>query len=270
VNNNHGSAIHTDSGDEILENNVLISPIQYLSPILAYSGGNNLKNEYLMLDDIYPPTTLEICGTDSLDHILITASYPRSTTPNNEKSQETEPEPDDTVSNSDYKSAFHIGFGGKTSEKENLEFGPVPASTIDSKFTYSRGEILNFVFDKSPPAIHKKSGHPTDSNRENLTMKEDCRLNLTWKADNASSKLYGCRKREKEICAICKRSYCDLRRYIKRNNGEKNKDRRIMRRFPCKIYGRSDVQINRYIYLLYTKYRIDRHQKGARNILESD
>jgi hypothetical protein len=153
LNNSHRSAAHAGSGGGVLENNVLASPIQHLSPILACSGGNILKNEYLVLDNIYPPITLKICGTDSLDHIFTTAieySYPRLTTPNNEKSQETKSEPDNTVSNNDYRSAFHISSNDEISKKKNLEFDPVPASTIDSKFAYFNSEILNLILDRSP------------------------------------------------------------------------------------------------------------------------
>ncbi len=233
-----------NSQNGVLEKNdpldtVLASPTKHLSPILACSSGNILKNEDLVLDDVSSPTTLGIFDTDT------GCSYPRPTTPNNEESQKTEPELDDTA-----------GPGGETSKKEDLEFD---------------GEIWDPVLDGvSPPAIHKESGHPTGSNREDLTVREDGRLGLTWKIDNASPKPSGCRKREKETCAICKRSYCDLRRYMRRDHGDRNGGGRVMRRFPCKICGRSVVQINRHMRLLHTRYRTDRHQKGARNILEGD
>ncbi len=197
---------------------------KHLSPIIACSGGNILKNEDLVLDDVSPPTTPEIFGTDA------GYSYPRPTTPNNEESQKTEPEL------------------GDTSEKEDLEFA------------YPDGEIMDSVLDGvSPSAIHKGSSHPTGSNREDLTVREDDRLGLTWKTDNASPKPSGCRKREKKTCTICKRSYCDLERYIRRDYSDSNRSGRVMRRFLCKICGRSVVQINRHMRLLYTGYRIDRY-----------
>ncbi len=241
VNNSHRSAAYAGSGGGVLEKNDPLD-IKYLFPILACSGGNILKNESLVLDDVFPLTTLEIFGTDT------GYSYLRPTTPNNEESQKTESEPDDTA-----------GSGGEISEKEDLEL------------LYPDSEILDSVLDGvSSPAIYKESGHPTGSNREDLTVGEDGRLGLTWKSDNASPKPSGCRKRELETCAICKRSYCDLGRYMRRDHGDRNGGGRVMRRFPCIICGRSVVQINRHMRLLHTGYRTDRHQKGARNILEGD
>jgi len=66
---------------------VFVSPTKHLSPILACSGGNILKNEDLVLDDVSPPT-LEIFGTGYLDHVLTTDTgynYLRPKTPNNGK-----------------------------------------------------------------------------------------------------------------------------------------------------------------------------------------
>jgi hypothetical protein len=85
VNNSHRSAAHAASGGGVLEkidpfDTVLASPTKHLSPILACSGGNMLKNE-----DVSPPT-LEIFGTGSLDHVLTMDtgySYLRPKTPNN-------------------------------------------------------------------------------------------------------------------------------------------------------------------------------------------
>jgi hypothetical protein len=113
---------------------------------------------------------------------------------------------------------------------------------------------LDLILDRSPPVIYKESSHPTGFNREDLTVREDCRLNLIWKADNASPKFFGYKEREKKIYAICKKSYCDLKRYIRRNHGDKNRGKKVMRRFPCKICGRSVVQINKYMRLLHTGY----------------
>jgi hypothetical protein len=175
VNDDHKSAAHAGSGGGVLENNILASPTQHLSPI------NILKNEYLMLDDICPPTVLKICGTDFLDHILITAieyNYLRFTISNNEKSQEIKSESDNIASNNDYKSAFYIDFDGEISKKKNLKFDFVFASTIDNKFIYFDYEILNLIFDKFLSIIYKESDYFTDFNKENLIMKKDCRLNL--------------------------------------------------------------------------------------------
>ncbi len=177
---------------------VLASPTKHLSPILACSDNNILKNKDLVLDNISSPT-LKIFGTGSLDHILTTDtgySYLRSKTPNNGEPQETKPKPDDTA-----------GSSRKAPEKKDLEFA------------YPNSEILDSVLDGvPPPAIHKKSSHTS----------------LTWKTDNASPKPSRCREREKETCAIYKRNYYDLRRHMRRDHGDRSGVKGLYAAFPAK------------------------------------
>jgi hypothetical protein len=106
--------------------------------------------------------------------------------------------------NNDHGSATHAGFGGIL-EKDDLKLDTVPISATDHQsaiLACSGGEIWKDRFPVdgvSPLTIHKESGRPTGSDRDGLTGKDDCHLDLAWKTDNTSPQPSGCRKRKRIV-----------------------------------------------------------------------